>query len=103
MPGNPFHEFLDSVEGFLAPLIPEQVLEDTARQRLREKHPEAPVEWAINYARSNTDRVTKGIEGPLRSLVRRTVLKQQLNESETYLTSMSDFLQLESPIDKEGS
>lgn len=98
-----FQGFLDSVEDFLAPLIPESVLEDSARQRLKEKHPEAPVEWAINYARSNTDRATKGIGGPLRTLVRRTVLKQQLDESETYLTSMSDFLQLESPIDKEDT
>lgn len=97
---DPVREFMESL---LVPLIPESVLEDSARQRLKERRPEAPVEWAINYARSNTDRVTKGIGGPLRTLVRRIVLKQQLDESETYLASMSDFLQLENPIDKEDT
>lgn len=94
--------FEETARSFLAPLLPEEVLIEEARRRLSERHPNAPIEWAIKYARSNTDRATKGIGGPLKPFIRRAVLNSQLEDSENYLTSISQFLELENPVDTEA-
>lgn len=93
--------FEEAVRNFLAPLVPEDLLIEEARRRLLERHPNAPVEWAIKYAKSNTDRATKGIGGPLKPFIRRAVLSSQLEGSEDYLVSISQFLKLENPVDIE--
>lgn len=90
-------EVLDTL---LLPLVPEDRLIEDARERLKQSHPNGPVDWAIRYAQSNTNRVTKNIPGPLGSLVRKAVLREQLKSSETYLASMTEFLELENPKDE---
>lgn len=95
-------KLVDLFEGIMTPLIPEDSLIARTRRQLEERHPGTPIEWAIKYAVSNTDAVMKRVgKGPLHPFMRRAVLGSQLEGSEKYLRSISEFLRLENPIDTE--
>ena len=91
---------IEVLDNLLLPFLSEDRLVETGRKKLEESHPNGPIDWAIRYAKSNTDRITKDIQGPLRPLIRKAVLQSQLVTADTYLGSMTEFLELENPIDK---
>ena len=101
---SPLDRIRNATDAALAPIAPESVVIDQAREKLKRRYPGAPVELAINYALGNTTNITREMVGPLAPIIRRAVLINQLNRSDRYLRPLIKFWQLggEKDIDTEG-